>query len=91
MPAMHAKRRDEHTAQELIAALRRLHVSSADLKDLIQLVQDFIEEDLNRRLDVIKASSSGRDLPREVLKRDLTNSGALARMGCASTAINGDI
>jgi hypothetical protein len=69
MPAMHAKRRDEHTAQDLIAALRRLHLSPVDLRDLIQLVQEFVEEDLNRRAADVKKGCQG--LPLEVIKNDL--------------------
>ncbi|MGB8629193.1 MAG: hypothetical protein WCD69_07360, partial [Xanthobacteraceae bacterium] len=72
MPAMHAKRRDEHTAQELIHALRRLHMTPADLKALIELTHDFISEDLERRLDALKASRDGAGLPREVLRSEIT-------------------
>jgi hypothetical protein len=66
---MHAKRRDEHTAQDLIGALRRLHLSPVDLRDIIQLVQEFVEEDLNRRAADVKKGCQG--LPLEVIKNDL--------------------
>jgi hypothetical protein len=69
MPAMHAKRRDEHTAQELIAALRRLHCSPVDLRDLVQLVQDLIAENLDHRAADIKKGCQG--VPLEVIKNDL--------------------
>jgi hypothetical protein len=71
MPAMHAKRRDEHTAQELIAALRRLHLTPADLKALIELCHEFISEDLNGRVNALKQSRDGRDLPIEILRREI--------------------
>jgi hypothetical protein len=73
MGAMHAKRRqDEYTAQAHIEALRRLHLTPVDLKALILLCHDFIGEDLERRLDALKASRDGAGLPREILRREIT-------------------
>jgi hypothetical protein len=68
---MHAKRRDEHTAQELIAALRRLHMSSADLKSLIEVCHEFISEDLERRANQLKQSRDGQGLPLEICRREI--------------------
>ena len=72
MPAMHARRKDEYTAQRLIDALRRLHMTPEDLKSLIQLTHDFIGEDLERRVNELKQSRDGRDLPIDMLRQEIT-------------------
>jgi hypothetical protein len=74
-----AKRKEEFTVQEHIEALRRLHMSPVDLRDLIQLVQDFVAEDLERRIAVFKASR--RDLPIETIRRELTKTGCACSYG----------
>jgi hypothetical protein len=75
-----AKRREELSASELIACLRRIHMSSADLKALIELTHDFIGEDLERRLHELKASRDGASLPIDVLRSEITrNSSCMCR------------
>ena len=64
-----AKRKEEFTAQEHIAALRHLHMMPADLKSLIELMQELITEDLDRRAAEVKLSCPG--LPLEVIRNDL--------------------
>jgi hypothetical protein len=90
MPAMHAKRKDEFTAQEHIEALRHLHLTPADLQSLILLTHQFIDEDLDRRLNALKASRDGAGLPIEVLRREITrNSVCMCR--CALQHCEKDI
>jgi hypothetical protein len=72
MPAMHARRKDEYTAAQLIDALRHLHMTPEDLKSLVQLTQDFIGEELERRVNVMKQSRDGAGLPIEILRREIT-------------------
>jgi hypothetical protein len=71
MPAMHAKRKHEWTAAELISALRDVHVGGADLKALAQLTQELANEDLDRRVVAAKQSRDGAGLPVEVLRRQI--------------------
>jgi len=47
-------------------------MTPADLKLLIELTHDFIGEDLERRLNEMKASRDGASLPIEVLGREIT-------------------
>jgi hypothetical protein len=64
-----AKRKEEWTAHEHIQALRRLHCSPADLKSLVELMQELIAEDLDRRAAEVKLGCPG--VPLEVIKIDL--------------------
>lgn len=73
MPAMHAKRKDEYTAAELIESLRDLHMTPADLKSLIGLTQEMIEEEVTRRVDAIKSGRDGASLPKQTIRNDLTH------------------
>lgn len=75
MPAMHAKRKDEWTAERLINALGRLHMSSADLTALIQLTHQFASEQAEQKLHALKASRDGAALPLEILRREVTKQG----------------
>ena len=68
---MLAKRKHEYTAAELIDGLRGLHVSGGDLRRLVELCQELISEDLERRVNALKQSKDGESLPREALARDL--------------------
>jgi hypothetical protein len=68
---MLAKRKTEWTAAELIDSLRGAHVAGADLKALVELTREFIDEDLERRVAVLKASRDGAPLPAETLRREL--------------------
>jgi hypothetical protein len=77
---MLAKRKNEWSASQLIDALRDLHVSGADLRNLVQLTRDFVAEDLERRVALAKDSLDGRGLPAEVLRRDIV------RQDCQCTA-----
>jgi hypothetical protein len=71
MPAMHAKRRDEWTAAELIEALGRLHFTPADLKALIDLTLSVIDETLDRKLAELKAGRDGASLPIQSLRQEI--------------------
>lgn len=71
MPAMHAKRKNEMTAAELIDSLRGLHLSSADLQSLIAFTQEAIEEDVQRRVATLKAGRDGAGLPEQMIRRDI--------------------
>jgi hypothetical protein len=62
------KRRHELTAAELIDGLRALHLTPADLTALIGLTQEFIAEDLERRVQVVKQSADGSGQPIESLR-----------------------
>jgi hypothetical protein len=66
-----AKRKHEYTAAELIDSLRGLHMTPEDLRALIALTQDAIEEDVTRRIGVIKASRDGAGLPEQMIRRDI--------------------
>jgi hypothetical protein len=68
---MLAKRR-EATAAELISALQGLqHVAGDDLRRLVEITQEFISEELERRVTMAKASADGRNLPTDTIRRDL--------------------
>jgi hypothetical protein len=69
MPAMQARRKDEWTAQEHIQALRHLHTTPADLKSLVELMQELIAEDLDRRAEEVKLGCPG--VPLGSIKNDL--------------------
>ena len=71
MPAMHAKRKDEFTAAELIDRHRSLHVAGPDLKALIELTNAFIDDEFERRVGVLKQSQDGKDLPIQFLREQL--------------------
>jgi hypothetical protein len=70
-----AKRKHEYTAAELIDSLRTVHVAGADLRELVQLTQTLITEDLERRTDILKNGRDGASLPREVLRQGLVRQG----------------
>ena len=63
------KRKDEWTAGQLIEQLSRLHVAGPDLKALVQLTQDFVNEELQRRVANAKQSRDGKDLPVQIIRQ----------------------
>jgi hypothetical protein len=71
MPAMHAKRKNEFTAAELIDQLRSLQIAGPDLKTLIELTNALIDDEFGRRVRILKQSQDGKDLPIQFLQEQL--------------------
>lgn len=64
-----AKPKNEWTARAHIEALRHLHMTPADLKSLVELSQELISEDLDRRAAEVKLGCPG--VPVDVIKNDM--------------------
>jgi hypothetical protein len=58
-------------ASEAIKVLSVANVVGADLKALIELTNSLIDEEFERRVALMKQSRDGKDLPVEVLRREL--------------------